>query len=308
MTSSDTDWPSLPLDDWEPTKATLHRCVQVVGKVRMALVPFRNHWWHVPLFVGTRGLTTGPMPYGGQRLEITFDFVEHALVVTTSTGERLGFSLSDGLTVAEFYRRLFSTLSGVGVAVRINPAAFELGDSAALDADTQHASYDPGAVVRFWALLRQVDAALQAFSGRFLGKSSPVHLFWHSLDLAHTRFSGRPAPVRDDADPVTAAAYSHEVCSFGFWAGDARHRGPTLYSYTAPEPDGLTERPLRPHQAWWDHQESGSQALLRYEDARATGDPAGVILDFLQSAYEAGADAAGWDRAGLDERHPERAT
>ena len=241
--------PPLPLEEWEATKETLHRYCQIVGKVRLEYSPYRNHWWHVTLYVTTRGLTTGPIPYGRTTFDISFDLLENRLAVTTGEGGAFSFALDD-LPVAEFYRRLFEGLETQGVDVSINTKPFELDDEQTLEENTFHCICDRGQVRRYWRVLVQVDQIFKEFAGRFNGKTSPVQLYWHSFDLAVTRFSGRRAPEREGADTVTREAYSHEVISFGFWPGDENVRAPAFYSYTAPEPEGLTEQPLRPEAAF----------------------------------------------------------
>jgi len=297
--SSDAVWPPLPLDQWGPTKETLHRYCQIVGKVRMSLTPPLNHWWHVTLRVSARGVTTGPMPCSAGLAEIELDLVAHRVVVRTSQGGTRDFALRDGLSVAAFHDLLFGALGALGVSCVIRPTPFDLGDSPPFPEDREHRAWDAEAVGRWWAVLRSTADAFGRFSGGFSGKTSPVQLFWHGLDLAVTRFSGRRAPAIEGADPVTAEAYSHEVVSFGFWAGDDRIPAPAFYSYTAPEPPGLAERPLAPEAAAWQAGPTGSLALLMYEDALATPDPRTALLDFLQSAYLAGATAAGWDIEAL---------
>jgi hypothetical protein len=293
--------PELPLAGWRPTKDTLHLWVQVVGKVRMASSPPRNHWWHVPLYVGVRGLTTRRLQAeDGTGFGIRFDFVDHLLVVETSAGGTESFELADGLSVAEFDRELHAALHRLGVDVRIVESPFGVPTTTPFPDDHEHASYDADAVERFWRILEWTDGVFEEFSGWFCGKTSPVHLFWHSLDLAVTRFGGRRAPELPDADPVTQEAYTHEVVSFGFWAGDDNVPEPAYYSYTAPEPERLREQPLAPDEAHWIEQGAGSLAILRYEDVRAAVDPRATLLAFLESAYEAGAGAAGWDLAGLE--------
>jgi Family of unknown function (DUF5996) len=292
-------WPQLPYEDWKPTKQTLHRYVQIVGKIRMSLVPPLNHWWHVTLYVSARGLTTGPMPYGELTAEIELDFVDHRTHVRASDGRTAAFPLRDRLACARFYTDLFGALRDVGVDTRIHAYPFDLGDSPPFPDDTLHDSYDAGAVERFWTILRRTDAVLATFRSRFNGKASPVHVFWHGFDLAHARYSGRRAPAREGADPVTAEAYSHEVIAFGWWPGDDRTTPfPAFYSYTAPEPDGLREQPLA-HGAEWQPMGAGSLALLPYDAVRATADPAATLLEFYESAYRAGTSAAGWDAAAL---------
>jgi hypothetical protein len=282
--------PLLPLKEWEDTKETLHRYCQIAGKVRMEYSPYRNHWWNVTLYVTTRGLTTGPIPYGRTTFDISFDLLENRLAVTTGEGA-FSFALDD-LPVAEFYRRLFEGLRSLEIDASINPESFGLDDEHTLDTNTYHCTCAEGYVRRYHHVLGWVDQVFKEFAGRFNGKTSPVQLYWHSFDLAVTRFSGRRAPVRSGADPVTREAYSHEVISFGFWPGDPSFREPAFYSYTAPEPEGLTEEPLHPPAASW---QEGGTALLTYEEVRSSGTPRETLLEFLQSAYEAGAKTAGWD-------------
>lgn len=292
-----TELPALPLQEWEATKNTLHLWVQIVGKIRLASTAPRNHWWHVPLYVDVRGLTTRRMhAANGVAFQIRFDFVDHRLVVETDEGAVESFPLVDGLSVAEFDHKLHENLAALGVEVAIRESPYGLPITTPFPDDREHASYDPGAVERFWRILAWSDEVFEEFAGWFCGKTSPVHLFWHSLDLAVTRFGGKRAPVNPNADEVTREAYSHEVVSFGFWAGDQNVREPSYYSYTAPEPPGLRERPLRPDAAQW----TETLALLPYDAVRMSADPRATLLEFLESAYEAGADAAGWDRKDLE--------
>ena len=294
------DLPELHLEDWEATKTTLHLWVQIVGKVRMASTTPRNHWWHVPLYVDVRGLTTRRLHApSGVTFQIDFDFVDHRLVVSTSLGETESFEFVDGLSVAEFDAKLHAALARLGVDVRIREEPFGVPISTPFPADREHAVYDPEAAERFWRVLDWSDGVFEEFAGWSCGKTSPVHLFWHSLDLSVTRFSGQRAPALPDADSVTREAYSHEVVSFGFWAGEERVPEPSYYSYAAPEPANLRERPLRPARASWTEFGSGSLALLPYEAVRAAVDPRVALLAFLESAYEAGADASGWDRSAF---------
>jgi hypothetical protein len=298
-------WPSLPYEDWEPTKQTLHRYAQIAGKVRMSLVPFRNHWWHVTLFPSAHGLTTGPMAHGALTAEIEIDVVGHRLSVRTSDGRAAGFALRDGLAVASFYEGLFAALEQVGVRTSIHAEPYDLGDSPPFPADTVHDSYDADAVTRFWTILRLTDGVLARFASRFSGKASPTQLFWHSFDLAHARFSGRRAPAIPAADPVTAEAYSHELIAFGWWPGDDRRTPyPAFYSYTAPEPGGLRDEPLAPERAQWQDTGNGSLAVLPYDAVREAPDPAALLLDFYESAYRAGAARAGWDVEALAATRP----
>jgi hypothetical protein len=293
--------PALPREDWEATKDTLHLWVQIVGKVRMASTAPRNHWWHVPLYVDVRGLTTRRMhsPHG-VTFQIDFDFVDHRLVVRTNRGAVESFALVDGLSVAAFDENLHSTLRRLGIDVAIRETPFGLPTTTTFPADHGHAAYDRDAAERFWRILDWTDNVFEEFAGWYCGKTSPVHLFWHGLDLALTRFGGKRAPALPDADSVDREAYSHEVVSFGFWAGDQTVPEPTYYSYTAPEPPALRRQPLRPGEARWIEYGGGSLAVLSYEAVSTARNPKTALLAFLESAYQAGATLAGWDRAELE--------
>jgi hypothetical protein len=290
----------LPLESWEATKDTLHLWVQIVGKVRMASTAPRNHWWHVPLYVDVRGLTTRRMHAAdGTTFQIDFDFVDHALVARTNQGAVESFALADGLSVADFDEQLHGALRRLGVDISIRELPYGVPATTPFPEDREHASYDRDAVERFWRILDWTDGVFEEFAGWYCGKSSPVHLFWHSLDLALTRFGGGRAPALPNADRVTQEAYSHEVVSFGFWAGDANVREPSFYSYAAPEPADLRLQPLRPEQAHWAPQGRGSIALLPYEVVRSAPDPRATLLSFLESAYRSGAREPGWNRDEL---------
>jgi hypothetical protein len=236
----------------------------------------------------------------GVSFEIRFDFIEHRLVIATDRGEIEGFELVDGLSVAEFDDKLHGRLAGLGIDVSIRETPYGLPDTTPFPSDREHASYDRDAVASFWRILEWTADILEEFSGWYCGKTSPVHLFWHSLDLALTRFGGRRGTPSPDADPVTREAYSHEVVSFGFWPGDQDSREPNYYSYASPEPPGLRRQPLRPAEATWTERGRGSLALLRYEAVRNSPDPKAALLAFLESAYQAGAGASGWDRSYLE--------
>jgi Family of unknown function (DUF5996) len=288
----------IPLESWRETKETLHRFCQVVGKVRLAASVRRNHWWNVPFHLTGRGITTRPMDQvaGGQVFTIDFDFVDHQLRVQTLDGAMVAFALQ-GQSVASFHRRLMEALATLGITVPIAvPRPFDLPDAGRPFADdTEHASYDPVWVTRYWQVLNKVNLVLEEFAARFDGKVSPVHHFWHTFDIAHTRFSERQVDQPPEADPVTREAYSREVISFGFWFGDDTFPEPAFYAYTAPEPDRLGDEPLRPRAARWAPRGGSHLAVLRYDDARAEADPRGAVLDFYESAYQAGARLAGWD-------------
>jgi Family of unknown function (DUF5996) len=288
--------PELPLEDWKPTRDTLHLWAQIVGKVRMSSTAPRNHWWHAPLYVDVRGLTTRRMhAQDGATFQIDFDFVDHRLLIATDGGAVESFALHDGLSVAEFDASLHAALTRLGVDVTIREEPFRVPTTTPFPDDRQHAAYDPDAVVRFWRILDWTDGVFEEFAGWYCGKTSPVHLFWHSFDLAVSRFGGKRAPAIPGIDPVNREAYSHEVVSFGFWAGDERVPEATYYSYTAPEPAGLRSRPLQPDEASWTEWGSGSLALLPYEAVRTVDEPRRALLAFLESAYRAGAGASGWD-------------
>jgi hypothetical protein len=289
--------PELHLADWRATKDTLHLYCQIVGKLRMARTPPRNHWWHVPLYVDTRGLTTRRMHHGGTTFEITFDFVDHDLVVATADGRAEAFALRDGLSVADFDATIHRTLADLGIDVEIKEEPFGVPMTTPFADDVAHAYWDRDAVERFGRILDWSDAVFEEFTGWFCGKTSPVHLFWHGLDLAVARYSGRAAPAVD-ADPVTQEAYSREVIAFGFWAGDDNLGDASYYSYTSPEPEGLRDQPLSAGE--WIEFGPGSLAVLPYETVRTAADPRTALLAFCQSAYEAGSRLGGWDTAAFE--------
>ena len=290
-------WPSLPLDQWKDICATLHMWTQIVGKVRLEQTPLVNHWWNVPLYVSARGLTTTAMPYGEIFFEMEFDFIDHALVITSSEGRSARVALVPK-SVATFYHETMDALRQLGIEIDIWKMPVEIPDPIAFDQDEQHASYDPNYVSRFWQVLRSSERVMQEFRARFIGKSSPVHFFWGSFDLAVTRFSGRPAPPKPDADSITREAYSHEVISHGWWPGQGPLGKAAFYSYTAPAPEGLGDQKVHPEQAYY-NAEMGLFLLL-HDDLRNAANPEETLMDFLQSTYEAGANLANWDRPALE--------
>jgi len=297
MTDTEQNWPSLPLEAWEPTRATLHMWTQIVGKVRLALSPYLNHWWQVPLYVSARGLTTSAMPYKEQALEIEFDFIDHVLSLRKSDGTRRALRL-EPKTVAAFYAEVMATLQAMNIDVKIWTMPMEIEAPIAFDKDVVHSSYDPDQAARFWRVLLSIDAVLKEFRGRFIGKASPVHFFWGSFDLAVTRFSGRRAPPMPNADLITREGYSHEVSSVGWWAGDASVPHPAFYAYASPEPAGFAKAPLRPAAAFYDTKLS--QFQLSYDAVRTSLSPRAALLDFCQSTYEAAATLADWNRKELE--------
>ena len=290
-------WPDLPLEEWEDTRATLHMWTQIVGKVRLAQTPLVNHWWNVPLYVSARGLTTTAMPYGSTFFEMEFDFVDHNLVIKCSDGVSRTVKL-EPKSVATFYRETMGALADLGLSVKIWKMPVEIPDPIPFDQDDTHKSYDPEQVHRLWQVLRESDRVMQDFRSRFIGKCSPVHFFWGSFDLAVTRFSGRLAPPRPGADPITVEAYSHEVISHGWWPGQGPIGKPAFYSYTAPAPDGLAQASIRPGKAFYSN--DMSEFLILYDDVRTAADPDATLMEFLQSTYEAGANLAKWPRAELE--------
>ena len=292
-------WPALPLKEWEATRATLHMWAQIAGKVRLALAPRINHWWEATFYVNSRGFTTSAIPYGAGVFEIQFDFLRHVVEIKSCDGRVKTLPLAPR-SVADFYREFMDALDSLGIRVKIWPMPVEIPNAIRFDEDRVHASYDPAYANRFWRVLVSVDSVFQEFRARFIGKSSPVHLFWGSFDLAVTRFSGRRAPERPGADAITREAYSHEVISAGFWPGTDGVIDAAFYAYAAPEPAGFPEATLRPASAFYD--KKMSECFLPYEDVRNSADPRATLLDFLQSSYEAAATRAGWDRVAL-ERH-----
>ena len=289
--SSTETWPALPLAEWEPTRATLHMWTQIVGKVRTELSAPVNHWWHSTLYVTPRGLTTSIIPFGPDSFDVEFDFLDHKVVVRTSRGQTKSVGMYPR-SVADFYREFMATLKSLGIEVKIWTQPQEVPDAIHFDQDEQHASYDGEYVRRLHRILMSCDEVFKQFRGRFLGKCSPVHFFWGGFDLAVTRFSGRRAPERPDADPVTREGYSHEVISLGWWAGSGDVKDPAFYAYAAPEPPGFTTARVRPAAVTY---HTGLKLyLLMYDDVRKSSDPRRSILSLAQTTYEAGSTMGGW--------------
>jgi hypothetical protein len=299
-------WPELPLADWEDTCATLHLWTQIVGKIRLAHTPWINHWWQVPLYLSSRGLTTSVIPYGTRAFELEFDFIDHALVIRTSHRATETIALVPR-SVADFYAEVMARLRALDLETHIWTMPVEISDAIPFDQDHQHASYDAGHAQRFWRALLQADRMCKEFRSRFLGKVSPVHFFWGSFDLAVTRFSGRTAPPLTGNSPnlgawVMQEAYSHEVSSCGFWPGNGGFGKAAFYCYAYPEPAGFADAPVLPTGAGYD-QELG-QFILPYDVVRQAASPDECLLDFLQSTYAAAADLGHWDRAALERVSP----
>jgi hypothetical protein len=288
-------WPPLPLGEWQNTYRTLHMWTQIAGKIRMALAPPLNHWWHVTLYVYSHGLTTGPVPYPPGVFEIQFDFQNHELRISRSEGAGATLPLR-AESVAAFYASLREALASLGITVEINVTPQEVADAVPFDRDYAPGSYDAEAAQRFWRVLISSSKVLERFRGKFLGKCSPVHFFWGSFDLACTRFSGRLAPPRKGV--ISGPAYSHEESSAGFWPGGGAVDGPAYYAYTVPQPAGIEKAPVRPAAASWNTQLS--EFILMYDDVRRAESPEQALYDFLESTYEAGASLAQWDRTTLE--------
>ena len=300
-------WPSLPLAQWNDTRDTLQRWIQVIGKTRLALSPPINHWWHVALYPTARGLTTSPMAYDGRLLEVEFDFIDHDLLIRTGDGVTRAKPLVPQ-SVADFYREYTSLLESLGVHIRIRPMPSEMEDELPFTEDRQHRSYDRDAANRCWIILSRAAQVIQQFRGRFIGKCSPVHIFWGGFDLACTRFSGRRAPVHPGGIPhlpdrVVREAYSHECISAGWWPGapGGPVADPVFYAYSYPEPPGFAEARVRPDAAYYST--DLREFILPYEAVRTAARPEEMLLDFFQTTYEAGADLAGWDRQALERRN-----
>jgi Family of unknown function (DUF5996) len=306
-TSVDSIWPSLPLAAWQDTYATLHMWTQIVGKIRLVLAPKLNHWWQSTLYVTPRGLTTSSIPYENRAFQISFDFLDHQLEIQTSDGITKRIALAPG-SVADFYQKVMGVLSELGIEVQIWKMPQEVAEPLLFDQDYKHTAYDPEYAQRFWRILVQTDRVMTEFRSRFIGKSSPVHFFWGSFDLAVTRFSGRRAPehpggVPHMADWVTREAYSHEVSSCGFWPGGGSVVEPIFYAYAYPAPEGFRDYPVQPKEAFYSSEMQ--EFVLPYEAVRQADDLDRMLLTFLQSTYEAAANLGHWDRETL-ERASER--
>lgn len=295
--SKNEAWPPLPLAEWEDTRATLHMWMQMVGKVRLALSPQANHCWSTALYITSCGLTTSAVPYALGIFEIEFDFIDHLLRITTSRNQSATIFLAPR-TVADFYREFMASLASLKIDPKIWPMPVEIPNPIRFDKDMQHASYDPEYANRCWRILASVATICEEFRTRFIGKASPVHFFWGSFDLAASRFSGRRAPERPGADVWTRESYSHEVSSGGWWPGQGGFDAPMFYAYAAPEPVGFRAATARPAEAYYDAKLG--EFLLPYDAVRNSADPKSMLLDFLQSTYEAAANFGKWDRAALE--------
>jgi Family of unknown function (DUF5996) len=294
-------WPALPLAEWKDTYDTLHRWIQIVGKIRLALTPLENHWWNVTLYVTPRGLTTSAMPYNDRLIRIDFDFIAHILIIEATDGSTKTIALSPR-SVAEFYQEMMASLESLGISVTIWTTPVEVSDRTPFENDRKHAAYDPEYAQRVWRIMAQASRVFTDFRSRFIGKVSPVHFFWGGFDLAVTRFSGRTAPPHPGAPNlarfVAVEAYSHEVSSCGFWPGGGPVNEPVFYTYAYPEPQGFKDYQVHPQEAFY--HTGMREFMLPYDVVLNTKSPDDVLLNFLQSTYEAAAMCAKWDRRTLE--------
>ncbi|NNH72507.1 hypothetical protein HLB23_22050 [Nocardia uniformis] len=294
--------PALPLESWRPTKETLHRFCQIVGKVALEKGIRRNHWWHMTFRLTARGWTTVALgsARSGPVFTCAFDFFDHVLRIETDGGQRVDVPLVDQ-SVATFYTGVMAALRELGIDVTIaHPTPYDLPDHGRpFDEDTEHADYDPAKAQQAFRVYSQVGRILEEFSATFSGKISPVQVFWHTFDIAVQRFAPRHIDMPESVDPVTREAYSREVISAGFWFGDDKVPEPTFYSYVAPEPKGLTDIAVEPAKARWVDSGSAHAAYFSYDDARNSPDPVGAALEFFQFVYGRGSELAGWDVPNL---------
>jgi len=288
-------FPPLPLEAWEDSKITLHLWMQIVGKIKLDLVPRKNHWWHITFFISPKGITSGTIPDDRGSFQVDFNFLEHKLELLTSWGKYESFDLMDGLTVKAFHRQFFEILYKLEIPARITPVPYDHPCTEPFAECETHKSYDKEYVSNFWKALVTTDNVFNEFSAKFYGKVSPSHIYWHHMDLAVTRFSGKPGPgLAEGSTEADKDAYSHEVISAGFWAGDDNVRGAAFYSYTYPSPEGIDKEKLFPSKALWQDSNGSPMALLMYDDLIKLDNPKAHLLNFLQSSYDAGAKLAGW--------------
>ena len=297
-----TTWPEIPYKPWRETCAALHLFMQIVGKYRLARTPWVNHSWHAALYVTARGLTTSLVPDGPGGIEITFDLIGNDVVAAGSDGSRAGFPLGP-MSVAAFHHRFRELLRSIGGNPQFHGSPNEVPDPIPFDEDRAERPYDAEAVTRFYQALVRIDRVLNLFRTAFIGKVSPVHLFWGSFDLVVTRFSGRRAPLHPGGlpslpDDVTREAYSHEVSSAGFWPGGGGVDFPAFYSYAYPAPPGFAEAPPGPEGAYSDN--TLREFLLPYDVVRRSRAPEETLLTFLESTYSAAADLGRWPRKELE--------
>lgn len=302
ITKLDGKWPELDYSSWSDTLDTLHQWLQIVGKIRLRAMPWQNHSWHTSLYISPTGFTTQSIPYQGGMFQIDFNFIDHELIIKSTFNKDHKIKLH-GRTVASFYKELFEQLDSIGLDIVIHPRPNELPDNTPFAQNEHHQSYDPDAVFNFWQVMVRISCVFMAFRGAFIGKCSPVHLFWGAFDLAVTRFSGRPAPLHPGGMPnmpleVMQEAYSQEVSSAGFWPGSKDFPTPAFYSYCYPSPADFKNQPIKPAEAFWS--EEMGEFFLPYEAVQKSKDPDNVLMEFLQTTYEAAANTGNWDRKLLE--------
>lgn len=290
--------PDLPFSEWTDTRLTLHLILQIIGKSRLKLTARKNHWWYITLYVTSRGFGTHSIPIndGQDSIDIEFDILKKEVVILCSTGTVMSISLESNPDIAAFYKQYMDALASLGLRPQFVAKPFDMGIEEPFEQLTMYHHYDWDFIHRFWKLMRWNNAIFKEFSGRFYGKTCPVQIYWHHLDLTVTRFSGKKLPKMDESARILEKdTYSHEQISFGFWAGDDNLQEPMYYSYTYPSPEGIDKEVLQPKAAKWAESNGSPMALLRYEDVKSADDPAGAVMAFLESAYQAGAKRAGWN-------------
>jgi hypothetical protein len=297
--SDHTAWPSLPYEKWVETCDTLHLYTQVAGKIKLALSPFLNEWWHVALVLWARGLTTGPIPYRSTVFEIRFDLVSHNVEILDSTGRTKTIELVPR-PVAEFYKLVLSNLRSMGIEVTIAPEPQEIENAIPLETDTVHHSYDREAVGRFWTILASISVVFESFRSDFSGKASPVQFWWGSFDLAVARYSGKQCDPPPHANRLSRIGCDEEHFAAGFWPGGGKLLKPAFYAYGYPVAPGIEQTTILPKQATWNA--DLGEFILHYDDVRASATPETMILDFLKSTYELVANSLNWDREFLERK------
>lgn len=292
--------PALPLSAWESSKMSLHLILQIIGKIKLRYMPRKNHWWNITEHLSATGFSTQAINYGQEIFELRLNVKDSRIEIVSSWADEIWIDIKDGISVAEIYQRICQHLQELGIAVDVIPYPFDLPVEEHFGQIHQYHHWDQEYIQRFWKIMLWVDGVMKEFSGHFYGKSCPVHIYWHHLDLTVTRFSGRKAPAMDAAaSTLEKDAYSHEVISFGFWAGGDNTPAPAFYSYTFPSPEGLENEPLSPDAAKWIDANGSPMALLMYDDIRTLEDPRKALLSFLESAYQAGARRANWEMEAL---------
>lgn len=293
-----TDLPVLPYQDWTETRITIHLIFQIIGKTKLNLTQRKNHWWNTTVHVTPKGFASLPIPSdkGLHSLEIEFNIFQKAIVFTKSNGEIRTIDLAEEPTVANFYKQFIEIVTAFGLEPKFIKRPFDMGIDTPFNQIENYHHYDWEYIHRFWQIMRWNHDIFQEFSGRYYGKSCPVHIYWHHLDLTVTRFSGKKLPPVDKSSRISEKdTYTHEQISFGFWVGDDQVQEPMYYSYTYPSPENLDQEPLRPEAAQWVDSNGSPMALLSYAAVKDADDPRSAVLSFLESAYQAGARKAGWD-------------